>query len=55
MIWEYATEKGKGNVLWPIRYALTGADRSPDPLILVGVLGYDSTVARVKKALDLLV
>jgi glutamyl/glutaminyl-tRNA synthetase len=27
----YAEAEGKGNVLWPLRYALTGADRSPDP------------------------
>ncbi|MEK7062793.1 MAG: glutamate--tRNA ligase family protein, partial [Patescibacteria group bacterium] len=28
---EYATKEGKGQVLWPLRYALSGKEKSPDP------------------------
>jgi len=38
-IWDYATEEGRGSVLWPMRYALSGRDRSPDPFTLTEVLG----------------
>ncbi len=45
---------GRGAVLWPLRYALSGADRSPDPFTLVAILGKDEAIARIKKALELL-
>jgi glutamyl/glutaminyl-tRNA synthetase len=50
----YAEEKGRGNVLWPIRFALTGADKSPDPFTLVKILGEDEAKSRVAKAIELL-
>jgi glutamyl-tRNA synthetase len=53
-LWEYAEEKGKGNVLWPLRYALSGRDKSPDPFSLADILGKDETRARIKKAMDIL-
>jgi len=30
---------GEGSVLWPMRYALSGRDKSPDPFMLASVLG----------------
>jgi glutamyl/glutaminyl-tRNA synthetase len=38
-IWNYATEAGRGSVLWPMRYALSGRDKSPDPFTLASILG----------------
>ena len=38
-IWEYAGEHGRGSVLWPLRYALTGKERSPDPFSVAAALG----------------
>ena len=38
-VWNFATEKGRGNVLLPMRYALSGIDKSPDPFILASLLG----------------
>lgn len=53
-LWGYASEVGKGNVLWPMRYALSGRDKSPDPFTLSGVLGKDVTLRRIEYARQLL-
>ena len=45
---------GRGGVLWPLRYALSGKERSPDPFTLIFILGKDESVVRVKKALAIL-
>lgn len=47
----YAEEAGKGNVLWPLRVALSGRDKSPDPFELASILGKDATLARIDMAL----
>ncbi|HEC30707.1 MAG TPA: hypothetical protein ENI66_01695 [Candidatus Yonathbacteria bacterium] len=49
-IWDYATEEGRGNVLWPMRYALSGRDKSPDPFLLVEIFGKKETVERLQIA-----
>lgn len=49
-LWEYASLAGKGNVLWPLRYALSGRDKSPDPFALAEILGKETTLRRVEKA-----
>lgn len=49
-MWGYATEKGRGAVLWPMRYALSGRDKSPDPFILSSILGKEESIARLKAA-----
>jgi glutamyl-tRNA synthetase len=46
-IWAYAETVGRGNVLWPIRFALSGRDKSPDPFTLAAILGKDETIARL--------
>ena len=38
-VWNYAEKKSRTNVLWPIRAALTGLEKSPDPFAVAGVLG----------------
>jgi glutamyl-tRNA synthetase len=53
-IWDYATEKGRGSVLWPFRYALSGKEKSPDPFILAGILGKEESVLRLKASIELL-
>ena len=42
----------KGDFLWPLRYALTGADRSPSPPQVAWVLGKNESMLRVEKALE---
>ena len=46
-LWDYATEEGRGFVLWPMRMALSGKDKSPDPFVLAEVLGKNETIQRL--------
>jgi glutamyl-tRNA synthetase len=41
---------GAGDILWPLRYALTAQEKSPSPFEVAGVLGKDKSIERVKKA-----
>jgi glutamyl-tRNA synthetase len=49
-IWQYVEETGRGEVLWPLRVALSGRERSPDPFTCAFILGKEETCARVKNA-----
>ncbi len=53
-LWDYATEFGRGRVLWPLRYALTGRERSPDPFIVASIVGKESVQRRIDSACELL-
>lgn len=53
-IWPYAEEKGRGNVLWPMRYGLSGQDKSPDPFIIAEILGTEETIKRLTSAYEAL-
>jgi glutamyl-tRNA synthetase len=49
-LWSYAEEAGKGEVLWPLRVALTGRERSPDPFTLIATIGIPEALARIETA-----
>lgn len=49
-IMPYAEKEGRGSVLWPLRVALSGRDKSPDPFTLASTLGKDETLSRIKEA-----
>ena len=51
VIFDYATQKGRGNVLWPLRVALSGAEKSPDPFTLICALGKTESLERIDHAL----
>ena len=53
-VWSYAEEKGRGNVLWPFRYALSAQDRSPDPFIIAEILGREESLKRLTTAYETL-
>jgi glutamyl-tRNA synthetase len=53
-LWDYATERGRGAVLWPIRYTLSGREKSPDPFVLCGLLGKKEVLHRLHQAHDIL-
>ncbi len=53
-IWGYAEQEGRGDVLWPMRFALSGRDKSPDPLTLAEVFGEEETIKRLSTASNLL-
>jgi len=42
----------KGELLWPLRVALTGEQKSPSPFEVAWVLGKTETLDRIKKALN---
>ena len=52
VVWEYAKEKGKGTVLWPMRVALSGKEKSPDPFTLAEIFGRDETLLRLQRAIQ---
>jgi glutamyl-tRNA synthetase len=54
ILWPLAEEKGKGNILWPMRFALSGKEKSPDPFIISEILGKQETIKRLKFAYELL-
>jgi len=49
-IFPYATEQGRSGVLWPMRVALSGKEKSPDPFTLCALLGKEKTLARIAQA-----
>ena len=53
-VMRYAEEVGKGDVLWPLRYALSGQEKSPDPFTLMHILGPKKSIERIKKAINVL-
>jgi len=44
----------RGELLHPVRFALTGLDKSPDPFILAEILGKQETIARLNNAIKIL-
>ncbi len=45
-IWDYADKEGRGAVLWPMRVALSGREKSPDPFEIASILGKEETLKR---------
>lgn len=43
----------RGDLLWPLRVALTGAQKSPSPFEVAWVLGRDESLKRIEQALKL--
>jgi glutamyl-tRNA synthetase len=43
--------ESRGELLHPVRYALSGLDKSPDPFIIASVLGKNETISRLQKAI----
>jgi len=46
----YAHIHGKGNVLWPLRVALSGQEKSVDPFTICFVLGKEEALKRIDNA-----
>lgn len=54
LVMSYAEKEGRGEVLWPLRVALSGQKNSPGPFEIMAVLGKKESLARIKKAEGLL-
>lgn len=48
---EHAEERGKSLVFWPLRVALSGKDRSPDPFSIAAAIGKKRTLSRLRFAI----
>jgi len=53
-IMPYADKEGRGEVLWPLRYVLSGEKKSPDPFTLIAILGKKESLLRLTRALVIL-
>jgi glutamyl-tRNA synthetase len=53
-IMQYAEEAGKGEVLWPLRYSLSGKEKSPDPFTLIDIFGNPECKNRIQNAIKIL-
>ncbi len=47
-----ASQRGRGEVLWPLRVALSGEEASPGPVEILYVLGKEESIKRVEAALE---
>ncbi|TSC55087.1 MAG: Glutamate--tRNA ligase [Parcubacteria group bacterium LiPW_30] len=51
LVWNYATENDRGTVLWPMRFALSGKEKSLDPFSIAAILGKKETLERISIAI----
>ena len=49
-----ASESGKGSMLWPLRVALSGREKSPDPFTLLTILGKSESIKRIEYSISIL-
>ncbi len=54
IIFPFAEKVGRGDVLWPMRYALSGLDKSPDPFTLSEIFGKEQTIKRLRTSIEIL-
>jgi len=54
LIFPFADSVGRGGVLWPMRFSLTGQEKSPDPFMSAYLLGKDESILRISQAVNLL-
>ena len=45
-------ERGRGEVLWPLRVALSGKKQSPPPFHIMGILGKQESIQRINHAIE---
>ncbi len=47
-----ANERGRGEVFWPLRAALSGRNASPGPIEIINIVGVSEASARVQSAIE---
>lgn len=50
VLWSYAEQEGRGAVLWPLRVALSGREKSPDPFTIIHIIGVTEAIKRIENA-----
>lgn len=53
-VWEHAERRGKSLILWPLRVALSGRDKSPGPFVIAQAIGKRQSLRRIRRACALL-
>lgn len=53
-IFPYAEKEGRHQVLWPLRVALSGREKSPDPFVIASLIGKEKTLKRIASAIKAL-
>lgn len=48
------SKENRGQILHPVRFALSGLDKSPDPFTIAPILGKKETINRINKAISAL-
>ena len=48
---ERAKNKDRGRLLWPLRVALTGLEKSPGPFEIIEILGKKESLKRIESAI----
>jgi glutamyl-tRNA synthetase len=43
--------ESRGELLHPVRYALSGLEKSPDPFVIASIIGKNETLSRIQKAI----
>ena len=51
MVMPFANVAGRGDVLWPLRVALSGKDKSPGPFEIMDIIGKDESLRRIEIAI----
>lgn len=51
-LWQYAEQEGRAAVLWPLRVALSGREKSADPFTIAEIIGKADTLKRIGDALS---
>lgn len=52
LLMPYAEKEGRGEILWPLRAALSGRKKSPSPFEIMSVLGKEETIKRINRACE---
>lgn len=52
-LWDWTGEIGRGYALHPMRFGLSGLQRSPDPFTIAEILGKDETLERLEDLITL--
>jgi len=51
-VFPFASDKGRAQVLWPMRVALTNKEKSPDPFIVAALIGKEKSIERIRLAIE---
>lgn len=54
LLWPFAEHEGRGIVLWPLRIALSGKEKSPDPFTIASIIGKNEVDKRLTNAISIL-